>query len=308
MHASEGQQVVANEAGSDSDSDDESLYTEMEGWSEPSVLYEELSRMHPTVEQAPRRHKLDGLGQHKIWMGPPTFSDKYRSVSPEDSKGNPHELKDVSPRDVKQLKDLDHQHESEETFQVSQFAFVDPYGDTGLFTGSVSLGRLPQGYGKMVYDQDGRVYEGEWKRGQWDGNGKLVNGNGDIYEGEFLDDQRHGQGTYIWKSGRRYVGDFVRDIRHGKGTFSFSDGSVYVGDFEQGARQGFGRCDFPEGGYYEGEWKNNMFEGAGECYWPDGRSYRGEFSQNQSHGWGVEKYADGRIRHDGFWNHDSPVK
>ena len=241
---------------------------------------------------------------------PLAFRDKERSVSPEDSKENQQEVQEMSPRSVEQWKASDHdQHDIEDTYQVFQFPFVDPCGDTGLFTGSLStLNRIPHGYGKMVYDKDARVYEGNWKRGQWDGHGKLVNGNGDMYEGEFLDNQRHGLGKYIWKSGREYVGEYVRDVRHGRGTFLFSDGSMYVGDFEHDAKHGFGRCDFPEGGYYEGEWKNNMFEGSGECYWPDGRSYRGEFSQNQSHGWGVEKFPCGQIRHDGLWNHDSPVK
>lgn len=194
-----------------------------------------------------------------------------------------------------------------ETFQVKDFACIDSKGATGLFTGALARElKSPEGFGKMLYDLDGRFYEGQWKGGQWDGCGTLCNGDGDMYVGEFVNGQRHGQGTYTWTSGKQYVGEFLRDVRHGKGQFTFPDGAVYVGDFENGVRQGRGRCDFLEGGYYEGEWFNNKFEGQGECMWPDGRSYKGQFRKSQCHGWGVEKFADGRIRHNGKWHCNAP--
>ena len=199
-------------------------------------------------------------------------------------------------------------HQGVETYEVVDYTFTDANGDSDIFTGSLSFGlTLPEGLGKMVYNIDGQVYNGEWKEGRWNGKGTLHSANGDVYEGEFLNDQRHGTGTYTWKSGRQYIGGFVLDERHGKGTFAFSDGSLYIGDFENGNRHGRGRCDFPEGGYYEGEWQNNLFEGQGECVWPDGRSYRGQFRRNQSHGRGIEKGADGQIIHDGLWEVDEPV-
>ena len=199
-------------------------------------------------------------------------------------------------------------HEGVDTYEAVDHTFTDPNGESDIFTGSLSIGlTLPEGLGKMVYNRDGQVYDGEWKEGRWNGKGTLNSANGDVYEGEFLNDQRHGTGTYTWKSGRQYIGGFALDERHGKGTFAFSDGSLYIGDFKNGNRHGSGRCDFPEGGYYEGEWQNNLFEGQGECVWPDGRSYRGQFSRNQSHGMGIEKGADGQIIHDGLWEADEPV-
>jgi hypothetical protein len=183
------------------------------------------------------------------------------------------------------------------TYQVTDFTFIDQVGNAGFFSGSLSLDfDVPEGFGKMVYNHDGLVYEGEWKGGYWDGCGTLCEGNGDCYLGEFVKGQLHGQGTQSRGAGK-YVGTFTQGVRHGHGTFAFSDGSIYVGEFEDGDKNGWGRCDFPEGGYYEGEWKNNMFEGVGECVWPDGRSYKGEFRHNEPYGFGIETFPDGRIFH-----------
>jgi hypothetical protein len=40
---------------------------------------------------------------------------------------------------------------------------LDPYGDKGMYTGVVlrSTG-MPHGLGRMIYEEDGRIYEGDW--------------------------------------------------------------------------------------------------------------------------------------------------
>lgn len=43
---------------------------------------------------------------------------------------------------------------------------------------------------------NGDRYEGGWKHGRWDGEGKLQRANGDRYEGSFAQGYRHGEGVF----------------------------------------------------------------------------------------------------------------
>ena len=63
---------------------------------------------------------------------------------------------------------------------------VDPYGDTGKYTGQVNPNgeNKPHGKGTMKYD-DGRVYVGEWSDGRWHGTGRASFSNGDSYDGQY---------------------------------------------------------------------------------------------------------------------------
>jgi hypothetical protein len=92
---------------------------------------------------------------------------------------------------------------------------VDPYGDSGKYTGSIH-NEKPNGTGTMRYD-DNRVYIGNWSEGRWHGFGKATFTNGDSYEGDYTYDQRHGKGEYRWNDGRVYSGGFVADRREGHG-------------------------------------------------------------------------------------------
>jgi len=59
----------------------------------------------------------------------------------------------------------------EDTMYVAEKKIVDPYGDSGSFTGELSrASKKPNGFGKMRY-KDRRIYEGGWKHGQWHGKG-----------------------------------------------------------------------------------------------------------------------------------------
>jgi hypothetical protein len=91
------------------------------------------------------------------------------------------------------------------------------FGDLGVYSGQVLLSTgLPHGSGKMIYEDDGRTYDGDWRHGRWHGWGRATFSNGDAFEGFYKYDQRHGHGKYSWKDGRIYEGDFKEDKRHGK--------------------------------------------------------------------------------------------
>ncbi len=193
--------------------------------------------------------------------------------------------------------------------KVTNKKLLDPYGDKGTYTGVVLRNTgMPHGLGRMVYEEDRRVFEGDWRHGRWHGYGRASFSNGDSYEGQYKFDQRHGNGIYRWNDGRVYNGQFSEDKRHGKGVFTWPDGAVYDGDFVNGQRQGHGKYTFADGGQYEGSWKDGRYDGFGTCTWEDGRRYRGEWRNGMAHGRGTETYPNGNIRHEGEWVDDEPIR
>ena len=56
----------------------------------------------------------------------------------------------------------------EDRQKVTRLNILDPYGDKGRYSGIVlrSTG-MPHGSGLMEYEEDGRIYEGEWRHGRY---------------------------------------------------------------------------------------------------------------------------------------------
>jgi hypothetical protein len=51
----------------------------------------------------------------------------------------------------------------EDRQKVANKTLLDPYGDRGVYTGVVlRTTGMPHGLGRMVYEEDGRVFEGDW--------------------------------------------------------------------------------------------------------------------------------------------------
>ena len=61
---------------------------------------------------------------------------------------------------------------------------MDPYGDRGAYSGVVVLQStgMPHGVGRMVYDDNGQTFEGDWRHGRWHGYGRATFPNNDTYE------------------------------------------------------------------------------------------------------------------------------
>ena len=190
--------------------------------------------------------------------------------------------------------------------RVENMKISDYSGESGSYTGLLKNG-MPNGLGRMLYDEGMKTYDGEWHLGRWHGFGIATLSNGDCYEGEFSHDRRHGQGHYEWRDGRVYDGGFEQDMRHGRGVYLWPDGAKYEGDFMEGLRHGKGKYIFHDGGRYDGNWVGGSYDGFGTCTWADGRSYTGQWKNGLAHGKGVETLVDGTIRHDGQWNEGEPV-
>jgi hypothetical protein len=194
------------------------------------------------------------------------------------------------------------------TYEVEAMIVTDPYGEKGLYTGSISSSTgMPNGYGRLEYDKAMRWYEGDWEHGRWTGRGQLSNGDGDFYEGELKNDHKHGFGKMKFADGRMYEGEYISGQMI-EGKMTYQDGSTYRGSWVYGMRHGRGRCVFTDESIYEGEFKEGEFFGHGKMSWNDGGWYEGSWLNGDMHGHGREVRADGALRHDGEWLKGQPLR
>jgi hypothetical protein len=109
--------------------------------------------------------------------------------------------------------------------------------------GTIVSGDCDSISGKMTWDNETAMYEGEWKNSMPHGRGYFIDQNNNWYKGEF----RYG---YFW----------------GKGQLSVADYYLYEGGFLMSRRHGTGNCKFrvPKGETYEGQWKEDQMNGLGK--------------------------------------------
>ena len=117
---------------------------------------------------------------------------------------------------------------------------------------------------------NGNKYVGEFKDGNYHGQGTYTFSTGNKYVGEYKDDKRNGQGTLTWANGEKYVGEFKDDKFNGQGTYTFANGHKYVGDYKDDKRNGQGTYTYANGDKYVGEYKDNQLNGEGIRYSPSG--------------------------------------
>ena len=86
----------------------------------------------------------------------------------------------------------------------------------------------------IEYDETGqKIYEGEFKKGKYDGKGKLYRNGKLLYEGDFVDNKLQGKGKEFDEEGKL----------------------LYSGEFQNNAYNGFGSRFLVRP--YEGYWSNN---------------------------------------------------
>ena len=107
-------------------------------------------------------------------------------------------------------------------------------------------GTVPDGIGKL-WLFDGRIYEGRFKNGLPNGDGKMtwpkwLLQSRKEYEGTWKDGKCHGKGKMIYADGRIYSGEWEHDIKFGTGKLIYSDETeVTVYSDEEGTRTEDGR-------------------------------------------------------------------
>jgi hypothetical protein len=136
------------------------------------------------------------------------------------------------------------------------------------------------GYGRLS-NGDGDFYEGGLKNDHKHGTGIMRFADGRVFEGEYIRGQMI-QGKMTYQDGSVYGGSWVDGMRHGRGKCIFVDGSEYEGEFREGNFHGQGKMTWNDGGWYIGEWCDGEMHGKGKEIRPDGTlRHDGEWSRGQ---------------------------
>ena len=150
---------------------------------------------------------------------------------------------------------------------------------------------LREKYGEWAWHEDGdelkdsRKYEGEIRKGEPHGKGKLIHykfpeeSMFDFSYAGILDTSQLSVlastaifGAFIWmilnldaemRLHSTYEGDWKRGKKHGKGIYYFTNRDRYEGDWKRGEMHGQGTYFFSGGDKYVGKWKDGKKHGQG---------------------------------------------
>ena len=110
-------------------------------------------------------------------------------------------------------------------------------------------------------------YEGEFKYGKFNGNGKIKFVKlGHEYEGEFKNNEINGSGIFKWSNGETYEGEMMNGKMNGYGKYTYSNGQIYEGNYVNGVKEGLGKLTSPNQSIYEGEFKKGIPDGEGVLF------------------------------------------
>lgn len=126
--------------------------------------------------------------------------------------------------------------------------------------------------GKEVFDgygewrlEDGSYYNGEFRNGEFNGEGILSASYGMVWEGNFKDGELHGQGKYSVGEFISYEGEFKNGKADGYGKMTtFDDGeidAVIEGEFKDDDPEGKITMTYSDGGIAKGVQENGIFTG-----------------------------------------------
>jgi len=161
----------------------------------------------------------------------------------------------------------------------------------------------------FTYPQDGRseftlfngsIYDGEWKKGQYHGQGVMNYRLGTTYNGEWKDGDHHGLGVKNYASGTTYNGGWKDGEHHGLGVKNYASGTTYNGGWKDGEHHGQGVLTYNTGTTYDGEWKDGELHGQGVLTYNSGPTYDGEWKDGLEDGQGVLTYVDGSSYYGGW--------
>ena len=175
-------------------------------------------------------------------------------------------------------------------------------------------------YGRYVSELNdankGDVYEGEFQKGRFHGQGQYTFAEGDKYVGMWKKGVEHGLGTYYFladnqNKGDRYVGEYKNGKWNGQGSYTYANGNKYVGEYKDNKRNGLGTYyfladDHNKGDKYVGEYKDGKEHGLGTYYFladnqDKGDKYVGEFKDGKRNGQGTYYFlADNQNKGDKF--------
>ncbi len=159
------------------------------------------------------------------------------------------------------------------------------------------------------------MYHGQTLDGIPEGNGILKMASGGRYEGEFKAGQYHGEGTLefpriLEESGKaggvhiisRFKGSWKRGMMDGEGHLTVGNGDEYRGRFKGDLYHGKGRLVSRNGDIMEGNWRCGFLFSEGNIQLANGTKYEGVLKMGQYCGRGKLTYMGGKGEVDGkFW-------
>ncbi len=152
---------------------------------------------------------------------------------------------------------------------------------------------LKQGEGKYEWDS-GLRYEGEFDADRPNGKGKFRFPNGDTYEGDVKAGVVAGRGVYVTKGGDRIEGSFADGRANGPGIYRFASGDRYEGEMVAGEPRGKGRYFTKSGDRIEGQFAGGRPQGNGTYFFANGDRYEGEMKDGALSGQGAYFYSSGQ--------------
>ncbi|MCQ2818890.1 MAG: hypothetical protein MJ252_16615 [archaeon] len=143
------------------------------------------------------------------------------------------------------------------------------------------------GYGVKIYDNKDK-YEGYWIKGKRDGKGTYwicigKNKFRKLYTGDWKNNQKEGQGIYFYKDGSCYDGEWKNSKRNGKGLMFYKNKDIYEGQWKDDKRDGYGVLEKVNGDKYYGYWQQDLKEGQGYYYYHStSKIYLGEWHEDNA--------------------------
>lgn len=152
-------------------------------------------------------------------------------------------------------------------------------------------------------------YRGEFREGQYHGNGRLEYlSGGEIYKGNWMIGKKQGRGilwsrSLNWSSTNNiydiYIGNWSNDRRNGQGTQAFM-----VLEWVEDRNSETWLINNAEN--YSGTFLNDIFMGQGTYRWADGTKYTGGWAASKKHGRGYFDFGSG-IRSERIFEFDVQV-
>lgn len=193
----------------------------------------------------------------------------------------------------------------------------------GKYVGEIE-NMKPNGYGKFTYGLGrwkGDKYEGIWKNGKFNGQGKLIRTNGEKFVGEWKNNALWNISKFgkFGKLQRKYVNGVEVSIKKNevakkktKSVKKKKRGILFMHTprfhWEDGIKKWIPSGDVKIHGKYEGEISNGVPNGQGIYSWFNVNKYVGEFYNGMFHGKGTyyslpsEVKVEGEFRRDKIWN------
>ena len=179
----------------------------------------------------------------------------------------------------------------------------DKFNGEGVYTlsngcrvsGTFLMGAI-NGYAVFTTKRGKKIYEGDWVRNRFHGQGKKYNiKTGEWYSGTFSDGKPIGELSCYDRDGNLiYKGELKNEVYHGVG-IQYKDGEmIYDGEWKNGVRNGNGTEFENEVPVYKGKFRDGVRRGIGTSYNSDGKpEYSGHWTDGQPDGEGL-MYKDGK--------------